>query len=123
MNYLLDPIRKHYIDFNGRANRTQFWLWALWLAGISIALQILVFIGAMMDSGFLSGLFSLLLILFGLGTILPGLSITARRLHDIDRSAWWMLIALVPFIGAIVLLIFELLPGTPGENRFGQIPQ
>ncbi len=48
-----------------------------------------------------------------------GLALAVRRLHDIDRSGWWLLIGFIPFVGGIVLLVFSLLPGTRGPNRFG----
>ena len=76
-----------------------------------------------MESNLITGVFSVLFILFNLAILLPNLAISVRRLHDIDRSGWWILIALIPFIGGIVLLIFDLLPGTPQENRFGPVPQ
>ena len=66
---------------------------------------------------------SMLLGAFGLAVFIPSLAVAFRRLHDTNRSAWWLLIALVPFIGAIVLLVFYLLDGTPGANRFGEDPK
>jgi uncharacterized membrane protein YhaH (DUF805 family) len=60
--------------------------------------------------------------LSSLGLLLPNLAVTARRLHDIDRSAWWILIMLVPIVGAIILFMFMCLRGTFGLNRFGPEP-
>jgi uncharacterized membrane protein YhaH (DUF805 family) len=57
-----------------------------------------------------------------LGLLLPSLAAGVRRLHDTDRSGWWLLIALVPLVGAIVLLVFWVLEGTRGDNRFGPDP-
>src|SRR5215204_5898732 len=57
------------------------------------------------------------------GVLIPTLAVTVRRLHDIDRSGWWILIGLVPLIGVIVLLVFALLDGTPGDNRYGPNPK
>jgi uncharacterized membrane protein YhaH (DUF805 family) len=65
---------------------------------------------------------SILSIIFSLATLLPGLGLGFRRLHDVDRSAWWALIAFIPLIGAIVLIFWACQPGTPGPNRFGQPP-
>lgn len=123
MKYLLDPIFKQYVDFKTRANRKQFWLWTLWTVIIYIVFQIFIAIGGAMESSLITGVFSVLFILFNLAILLPNLAISVRRLHDIDRSGWWVLIGLIPFIGAVVLLIFDLLPGTPEENRFGPVPQ
>lgn len=125
MKYLLDPIFKHYVDLRGRANRTQFWLYTAWMVGVNIVLQIFAAVcgvGAE-NAGALSMLAGMVVIIVGLGLLLPNLSITVRRLHDTDRSGWWILIGIIPFIGPLVLLVFELLPGTPGENRFGLPPQ
>ena len=66
--------------------------------------------------GLLSGIYSLVV-------LIPSLAVTVRRLHDIDRTGWWILIGLVPLIGAIVLLVLALLDGTPGNNRYGPNPK
>ena len=54
---------------------------------------------------------------------IPALAVTFRRLHDTDRSAWWILVGLIPFLGALALLVFYCLDGTPGANRFGPDPK
>ena len=64
----------------------------------------------------------ILSILWALGNFLPSLAVGVRRLHDTDRSGWWLLIAFIPLIGAIVLLVFFCTRGTPGPNRFGNDP-
>ena len=108
MDYYIDAFR-NYVNFNGRATRTQYWMFMLFniiaqiiLAVVTLVLPFLSFLGTV----------------YSLGVLLPSLAIGARRLHDTGRSAWWLLLLLVPFIGAIVLLIFYVLPGTPGANRF-----
>jgi uncharacterized membrane protein YhaH (DUF805 family) len=58
-------------------------------------------------------------LLVSLGLLLPNLALAVRRLHDTDRSGWWLLIGLIPIVGSLVLLVFYLLPGTQGQNRFG----
>jgi uncharacterized membrane protein YhaH (DUF805 family) len=60
--------------------------------------------------------------LVSLALFLPGLAVSVRRLHDTDRSGWWVLLFLIPLIGAIVLLIWYCSRGTPGGNRFGPDP-
>jgi uncharacterized membrane protein YhaH (DUF805 family) len=60
--------------------------------------------------------------LSGLALLLPNLAVAVRRLHDTDRSGWWLLIALLPLIGLIVLIVFFCIRGTPGPNRFGPDP-
>jgi uncharacterized membrane protein YhaH (DUF805 family) len=103
----------HYVKFDGRASRSAFWWWVLFAILVSIAANILdAIIGA--------GIFS---ILVGLGLLLPGLSVSIRRLHDTNRTGWWILIGLIPLIGFIVLLIFYLESGNPGPNQYGPPPQ
>jgi len=104
-----------YVTFSGRARRPEYWYWVLFGVLVAIVAGILdaVIFGA--NSGVFSGLSSLAL-------LLPNLAVTVRRLHDIDRSGWWMLILLLPFIGAVVLFVFMCLRGIAGPNRFGQDP-
>ena len=121
------PFRK-YADFQGRARRSEYWLFTLFCIIVSMVLYIpmLAFAGAMQKTGQLNpiaGLFMLLLGVFCLGLIIPSLAVTVRRLHDTDRSGWWIFISLVPFVGGIILLIFEVLDGTPGPNKFGPDPK
>ena len=80
-----------YADFNGRAQRPEFWWWVLFVFLVNVI------------TGMISPLVSTV---FSLATLLPSLAVTARRLHDINRSGWWQLIGLVPVIGLIVLLVF-----------------
>jgi uncharacterized membrane protein YhaH (DUF805 family) len=111
---------KRIFDFQGRAGRKEYWLWFL-------AYVIQLFVAGVIDNTVLSsmmlapgiGVFYCLVVL---GNLIPALSAGFRRLHDTDRSAWWMLIGLIPFVGAVVLLIFYVLPGTPGPNKFGPPP-
>lgn len=60
--------------------------------------------------------------LLGLALLLPSLAVGVRRLHDTDRSGWWILIVIIPIIGWLVLIFFFVTPGTPGPNRYGQPP-
>jgi uncharacterized membrane protein YhaH (DUF805 family) len=60
--------------------------------------------------------------LWTLGTLLPALAVSARRLHDINRSGWWILLSFIPIVGIIILIIWWAKPGEPGANRFGMNP-
>jgi uncharacterized membrane protein YhaH (DUF805 family) len=110
-----DAIRSgfdHYAKFDGRASRPAFWWWVLFVVLVSIAANIIdLAIGAPVFSA-----------LAGLGLLLPNISVSIRRLHDTNRTGWWILIWLIPLIGLIVLLIFYLQQGDPEENRFGPPP-
>ena len=116
MKYLLDPLVKHYADFSGRANRKQFWLYALWLIVVYMVIGVVAAVlGEKAGNAFIT--------LVGLALLVPNLAMIVRRLHDTDSSGWWVLLSFLPFIGGLILFVFEVLPGTPGENRFGSQPQ
>src|SRR5699024_7886209 len=105
---------ERYADFTGRSRRSEFWWFALFCLLLNIALAI---VGEVSD--ILGGILSFVI---GLGLIVPIIAVAVRRLHDIDRTGWWVLINLIPLIGWIVLLVFFVQRGTPGENRFGPDP-
>jgi uncharacterized membrane protein YhaH (DUF805 family) len=105
----------NYANFSGRANRGEYWWFVLANIIVSIVLSVIdstVFGTGFGQTGILSGLYSLAM-------LIPGLSIGARRLHDIDKSGWWLLIALVPIVGAIVLIVWLATKGQSTANRFG----
>lgn len=87
-----------YADFNGRARRSEYWWFMLFVILVSLALSIF--------SNALSSIFSL-------ATLLPSIAAAARRLHDTNRSGWWQLIALIPVIGLIVLIVMLAQDGKP----------
>jgi uncharacterized membrane protein YhaH (DUF805 family) len=102
----------HYAKFDGRASRPAFWWWVLFVFLVGIAANIIDFaIGAPVFTA-----------LVGLALLLPNLSVSIRRLHDTNRTGWWILIYLIPLIGLIVLLVFYLQQGDREENRFGTPP-
>lgn len=109
--YVLDVFKNHYVDFKGRATRKQYWLYVLFTF---IAFLIL---GAVLS--FFGKTGQIIFNLCQLAIFLPSLAILARRLHDTNKSAWWLLLNLVPFIGGLVLFVFAVLPSNEGENRFG----
>lgn len=118
LNYMLMPFRK-YAQFQGRSRRAEYWWFTLFVVIVSVVLTLIdsaLFGGEMGGLGILSGIFSL-------ATIVPSLAVGVRRLHDTDRSGWWILIGLIPLIGAIVLLVFYVQDGTPGTNKFGPSPK
>ncbi len=110
---------KRFADFQGRGSRREYWLFFLVYVVQLIVATLLdrLVLGVAPGEGV--PVFYLLTIL---ANLIPALSAGFRRLHDTDRSAWWLLIGLIPLIGAIVLIVFYVLPGTPGPNRFGPQP-
>ena len=142
------PLQK-YAVFSGRAPRSEFWWYTL---AVIIASVVANIIDSILGFGGMLAAYGLVSLVLALALLVPGIAVTVRRLHDTNRSGWWILIALVPYgilafmiggaaatgdmgamataglfgivalIGAIVLLVFMVLPGTPGDNRYGPDP-
>lgn len=118
MNWYLAVLRK-YTVFDGRASRTEYWMYTLVNVLVIIALAIVDrMLGLTLAHGF-----GLLGSIYGLAVLLPGIGVCIRRLHDSGRSGWWVLIALVPLVGGIVLLVFMVLDSQPGDNDYGPNPK
>lgn len=119
MNWYVDVLRK-YAVFSGRARRKEYWFFVLFnlliVAGLTLVDMFVGTYDPIREVGLLSGL-------YGIGVILPSVAVGARRLHDSGRTAWWLLIGLVPVIGAIVLLIFFVLDSQMGDNEYGPNPK
>jgi uncharacterized membrane protein YhaH (DUF805 family) len=113
MNGYLATLKK-YADFSGRARRTEYWMFFLFNLIIAIVLGV---IDTVIGSPGIIGL------IFALAILVPAIAVGVRRLHDTDRSGWWLLIAFVPLIGGLVLLVFFVLDGTPGQNKYGANPK
>jgi uncharacterized membrane protein YhaH (DUF805 family) len=113
MNWYL-KVLKNYVGFEGRARRTEYWMFVLFNFLAAIVLAILEY---------LLGLESVLTVLYSLAILLPSLAVAVRRLHDTGRSGWWILINLVPFVGGIILLVFMCLDSQEGENEYGVNPK
>lgn len=113
MNWYVEVLKK-YAVFEGRARRTEYWMFFLINFVICFVLSI---VEAMI------GTMGILTVVYSLAVLLPGIAVSIRRIHDIGRSGWWVVIGLVPVVGAIVLLIFALLDSQPGENQYGPSPK
>ena len=107
---------RNYVGFGGRACRSEYWYWALFVVIFSI-------VTFMLDSLlFPDNPARLLNSLFSLAVFLPGLAMAIRRLHDIDKSGWWVLIVLIPIVGWIILIVWAIKQGDEANNRFGADP-
>ena len=127
MHWMLMPLRR-YADFSGRSRRREYWMFVLLnvLIGMFVGLTFLVGYYAdmsqtemdiyLMPVVYLAGLYSL-------AALVPGIAVTVRRLHDTDRPGWTILWALVPLIGALLLLAYYIEEGDAGPNRFGPDPK
>ena len=143
--WMFAPFKK-YAKFSGRARRTEYWLFYLLICIMSFALTISIYIlniggfayhykilqrevnGPNLFSAFLQYygnilLIGLPLILFFLAIVLPWLAVTVRRLHDQDKSGWWIFIYFAPMIGPLWLLVLMALDGTSGPNQYGPDPK
>lgn len=104
----------NYAVFSGRARRKEYWMFLL------VNIVIMVILGVIEK---ITGIESFLVGIYSLAILIPSIAVTFRRLHDTGRSAWWLLIGLVPFIGAIVLIVFYAQDSQPGTNQYGANPK
>lgn len=124
MQWYMQVVTDNYANFNGRARRTEYWMFELVNFIIIMALVIVgSIIIAVTRSAGVSILFIVLYCLYGLALLIPSLAVSVRRLHDTGRSGWWLLITLVPFIGGIWFLVLMILDGDPGNNAYGPSPK
>jgi uncharacterized membrane protein YhaH (DUF805 family) len=102
-----------YVTFTGRARRSEYWWFVLFASLVTLVASAIDF----------SANIIVFQVIVGLALLLPELAVAVRRLHDTDRSGWWLFIVLVPVIGGIVLLVFFLIDSDPHTNRFGTSPK
>lgn len=114
MNWYLDVIKNKYAQFTGRSRRKEFWMFVLFNFLVGVVLAIVD--RALGLNGILNGVYTLAI-------LVPAIALWVRRLHDIGKSGWWVLIGLIPFIGAIVLIVFAVQDSNPGANEYGENPK
>lgn len=117
MNWYL-KVLKQYADFSGRARRKEYWMFVLFNLIIAIALGIIDGMMGTMEAGF-----GLLGVIYSIAVFIPGLAVSVRRLHDVGKSGWMLLVALIPIIGGIWLLVLVASDGQHGENKYGPSPK
>lgn len=119
MNWYL-KVLKQYADFSGRARRTEYWMFTLFNI-------IIMIIAAVIDNvtGLTAGKlpYGVFYFLYALAVLIPGLAVSVRRLHDVGKSGWMILIALIPLIGAIWLLVLMFTDSNAGDNQYGANPK
>ena len=117
MNWYLEVLKK-YAVFSGRSRRSEFWYFVLFNAIIGIVLSIIDrAIGTTSaGSGLLNGLYSL-------AVLIPSIGVSIRRLHDTNRSGWWILLGLIPIVGWIILIVWYAQDSNPGDNQYGSNPK
>jgi uncharacterized membrane protein YhaH (DUF805 family) len=112
-DWYLKCVKGHYADFEGRARRTEYWMFLLVNVIIAIVIGI---IGAIIHFRVLSTLYSL-------AVLVPGIAVGVRRLHDTGRTGWWLLLSLIPVIGTIWIIILLATNGDQGSNEYGGDPK
>ncbi len=115
VNYFVRVVKDNYFNFNGRDTRKQYWMFVLANVIISFVLS---FVAGLISSDLARVISSI----FSLAILCPSLGAAARRLHDTGKSGWLQLIALIPLVGAIVLIVFLAQPGQSGDNVYGEEP-
>ena len=107
---------QNYATFTGRSRRSEYWyfflgnfLIAAVLMGLFVATESMIFYAVYM--------------LYALAVFIPSLAVAVRRLHDTDKSGWFLLIGLIPLVGGIILLVFMATEGTRGPNKYGPDPK
>ena len=111
VGYWKRVVLERYAQFQGRSGRAEFWWYFLAALIIGIVFNILIAV---------SNIFFVLYVIYGLAVLIPGLAVGVRRLHDTDKTGWWLLIGLIPLVGIIVLIVFWATEGAPGPNQYGQ---
>lgn len=110
--YFVDVLKTQYTDFKGRANRPQYWYFFLFNFLISFVL------------GFIDGLIfgaNVISLVYTLAVLVPGIAIAVRRLHDLGKPWFWLLVALIPLVGGIALIVLFCLKGEEKENAWGPV--
>jgi uncharacterized membrane protein YhaH (DUF805 family) len=118
MQWYLKVLRQ-YVDFTGRARRTEYWMFVLFSMSITIVLGVL---DNLMGMAFVPGSYGPLGLIYILAVLLPTVGVGVRRLHDTGRSGWWMLLGPIPLV-SIVLIVFLAIEGDRGPNAYGPDPK
>jgi uncharacterized membrane protein YhaH (DUF805 family) len=118
MEWMLMPLRR-YAEFSGRSRRKEYWMFTL---GVVIAVVVLSIVEGILGLAQTVGPYGPLSALLLVALIIPSIAVGIRRLHDTNRSGWWLLISLIPLVGGLILLYFYVLPGTTGPNDYGPDP-
>lgn len=117
MNWYMEVLKK-YADFSGRARRTEFWMFVLFNFIISVVLSVIDHVVGLDKNGV-----GILRPIYALAVLVPSIAVAVRRLHDTNRSGWWILVGLVPCIGWIFLLIYYVQDSDPQPNQYGPNPK
>jgi len=119
LNWYLEVLKK-YTVFGGRAGRPEYWYFVLFNVAASLILE---FLDGLFGTFSNSARIGLLGSLYSLAVLCPTIGVGMRRLHDINRSGWWLLIGFIPIVGWIVLIVWAATGSDPGQNQYGSGPE
>jgi uncharacterized membrane protein YhaH (DUF805 family) len=119
MNWYL-KVLKQFADFNGRARRKEYWMFFLFNVIFAVVANIL---DGLLGIKFIAGLYGPIYLVYALVMLVPGLAVAVRRMHDIGKSGWMILVALIPLVGSIWLLVLLASNGNQGDNAYGADPK
>lgn len=122
MNWFLVALKK-YAVMSGRARRKEYWFFILFSSLISLIFPIFYGIFNSINPSELNNIIIYMWTIYMILMIVPNFTVTIRRLHDTNHSAWWLFLYLIPFAGALVIFIFMVIDGDKGPNRFGEDPK
>jgi uncharacterized membrane protein YhaH (DUF805 family) len=117
--YLL--VLKRYAEFTGRSRRKEYWMYTLYSIVIYLVLYIAGLVTLMRGNIYM--VFFGLAFVYALAVLVPGLAVSVRRLHDIGKSGWFILLCLIPLVGGVIVLVLMCLDSTPGDNQYGPNPK
>ena len=120
MNYYLSVLKK-YATFKGRARRAEYWYFSLFNFIIIAIIQMSLILST--GNNLLNTLYWILTFLYLILVITPGLAVSVRRMHDVGKSGWWLLITFIPLIGGVWFFVLTVLDSTLGENKYGANPK
>lgn len=120
MKWYLKVVSDNYANFTGRARREEYWMFVLFNIIFAITIAI---ISGMLVASTNNGAFMFFYVIYILGVFIPGLAVSVRRLHDINKSGWYYLVGIIPFLGAIWLIILFATEGDRGSNQYGPDPK
>lgn len=121
MNYYIGVIKK-YAEFSGRARRKEYWMFVLFNFIFSFIISI-IDKAAGLNIAVSGGEIGILSLIYSLFVLIPSLAVSVRRMHDIEKSGWMLLLGLIPVVGSIILLVLHCKAGTVGENKYGADPK
>ncbi len=119
MEYYIEAFRR-YFEFHGRSSRSEYWYFALFNIMIMIALGVM---SSIIEEYFNLHSFFLINSVYFLAILIPSLAVAVRRMHDIGKSGWWLLVYFIPLVGGISLLVLLVIDSEYGRNKYGENPK